>query len=106
MTEIAFYDKMLKRFGKKKTEEITQLVLSLLTWAVRDKSWNFNHPDYANAFGVLQGVSIVLGYEDIGSDNVKTSPKYWFNQILEEAKVLVEPLVTTDSLFIEHGDSE
>jgi len=106
MSEIAFYDRMLKKFGRKKTEEITRLILSLLRWTARDKSWNCNHPDYANAFGVLQGVSIALGYEDVGANNVKTSPRYWFDQVLEEAKVSVRLPATSDSPLIGQRSSE
>jgi hypothetical protein len=43
-----------------------------------------NDPDYAQAFGILQGVYTMLGYEYGGACNNELAPRYWFEQLCNE----------------------
>lgn len=79
---------MLKRFGKRKSQKIASTVVDLISSAVRDPSYDItgiNHADYSNAFGIVQGVSYVLGYASAGITNREDQPGFWLSVIIEEA---------------------
>jgi hypothetical protein len=78
-----FYDVMVSRLSKKKADKIENTIRQLLK--NRDGHggdiWN---ADYANAFGIMQGVAYALGYTSAAITTREDQPGYWFDQILKE----------------------
>ena len=83
---------------KKHRETITKAIKTLLIDAVKFSKIRFKElaiidghytvrtsdPDYSNAFGILQGVYMMLGYTSSGACNDELSPRYWFEQLCKE----------------------
>jgi len=80
-TETDFYNVMVARLSKKKADRITGVVKTLLTCYVQssNKHLGINQADYANAFGIVQGVAYSLGYESAASTTDVTKPGYFFD---------------------------
>ena len=91
-----FYETMVKRLSKKKADRIARNVRILLRFAVTDPYYKIsaiNHPDYCNAFGIMQGIAYSLGYETAGITNRPEAPGFWFQQILDEELEKISPKI-------------
>lgn len=82
-----FYNTMLEKFGKKKTAKIVKAIKDCLGSYVASESkdgMEINHPEYCNAFGIMQGVAYALGYEYCAITSKENMPGLWFAELIDE----------------------
>lgn len=73
-----FNEKLIRTYGRDRAKQIEKLVGRLLEWAAEHQAEDgLNAPDYCQAYGIIQGMSIVLGYDSMGAINNIDSPSFW-----------------------------
>lgn len=96
-----FINRATKRFGRKRMEAVESTIRKLLAESVdpiydhsratrtivhehKEIIGSINNPDYAQAFGYMQGVAKVMGYKSCCVTSDKMEPGYWFDILCTE----------------------
>lgn len=96
MDKKSFIEVAEKKFGKKRMQLIENIIFNLLSDSVNPIYPNakktryvigdeihgcINNPDYAQAFGIMQGIGHILGYKSCCTTTDVTQPGYWFETL-------------------------